>query len=397
MGMSPQALAATFDALYEEGITDPHRPPDEEQRGKGNKGKTLYAFSHAHAVELSRAAELTGDPEQDKVPPGQSPEIPWLTRALDVPGPRFLSGAFVRTLHGPGKKWEEFREAVDFVLSAAEIRKMGPPIHEKMRELLEEVGDGPYDLAEVVGTLTLWAIRYRLGVLDFHVSTRQFFGWLGKLAGASLKEVRGMWWFELRVLWYILRRHGGNAPIDELIRRYGRLKAVDLMATLMVAGAGMSAFSIQNAFISFLARPDFAAFREECLRNGRVPSKVYKDTVNHRPPEPFIVFTVTRETEFAGHQVVPGQRIVSYLVSANRERSKAGDARPLPSLSYGPPGSRHCPGEGLDWVVANEALLVLLEQQPDVQSVEVTGGILSYVHHMIVTPHRSVGSGDNSV
>jgi cytochrome P450 len=145
---------------------------------------------------------------------------------------------------------------------------------------------------------------------------------------------------------------------------------VGFFQLLIVGGQETTANLICNALLSLLEHPHQLALLRRDM--GLLPSAI-EETLRYRSPVQWMMRTPTRELQFGGHTLAPGQLVLAVIGAANRDaaqfdRPDEFDIRrnPNPHLAFGR-GIHLCVGAALARMEARIALGDLLERCPQLE------------------------------
>ena len=280
-----------------------------------------------------------------------------------------------------------YRSIVSQAFTLKEIEKMAPAIEKITDELLDKrVGKEDMDIIQDLAyPLPVIVISQMLGV---PAKDRELFKkWSDALvadvdvaAGQTPSElmeekqrisVELYEYFETVIS--VREKHPQSDLITALLNaRIGEesLDRQDLLTfclLLLVAGNETTTNLIGNAMVTFLERPDIMESLKSDL--NLLPFAI-EEVLRFRSPIQSLGRVVAMDTDFQGHQMKQGDRLVVWLGSANRDEQKFDQAdqfminrQPNPHVGFGH-GIHLCLGAPLARLEATIALTALLQKMP---------------------------------
>jgi cytochrome P450 len=171
-----------------------------------------------------------------------------------------------------------------------------------------------------------------------------------------------------------------RAPGDDLISGLvaaeidgERLTENDLMSfcsLLLVAGNVTTTNLIGNAMLSLLQHPQALARLQDDL--SLLPAAI-EEVLRYRSPVQFMFRIATRAVELGGQTIQPGQIVIAFIGSANRDEARFPaahrfdlDREPNPHIAFGH-GIHYCLGAPLARLEGRLALTILLTRLRDIR------------------------------
>ncbi len=273
------------------------------------------------------------------------------------------------------------RRLVTKGLTPAAVRALTPELHRRMRALLEAAGDECDFLVDVAAELPMQAICLLLGVpeedrhllfeavehifdlpdeSDLLAMTPRRQAALGRMNEYGVALIAEKRVHPRQDMLSVVV----NAELEDAIPP--RLSEDELSAffsLLFSAGAETTRNAIAGAVLAFTEWPD----QLELLRNGSVPVETaVEEILRWTTPSPSKRRTATGRCQLGGHTVEPGQKVVVWEGSANRDPSRFEDPdqfrlarEPNAHLSFGH-GVHFCLGAHLARLEIRVALEELL-------------------------------------
>jgi cytochrome P450 len=295
-----------------------------------------------------------------------------------------VAGVMLNMMDDP--RHARIRRLVTRGLTPAAVRDLEEQLRHRMHHLLEPVTDQCDFLVDVAAELPMQAICLLLGVPE--EDRHRLFSWVEHifdlpdeadfLAMTPQREAAVTELFEYgEALIAQKRRRPGHDMLSTVIHAEltdedpptlsdGELSA--FFSLLFSAGAETTRNAIAGAMLAFMERPDqlallrghdelFAAATEEILR--------------WTTPSPSKRRTATRPCQLGGHEIRPGDKVLVWEGSANRDGSRFADPasflvarNPNPHLSFGH-GAHFCLGAHLARMEIRVALSEALREFSD--------------------------------
>lgn len=143
---------------------------------------------------------------------------------------------------------------------------------------------------------------------------------------------------------------------------------VDTVALIIIGGLDTTSSAIGNALIHLSEHPDD---RRELIKHPELVPVAIEEFLRYESPVTALARTVTTETEVAGTTLQPGERVLMFWGSANRDEEEFPNAdevvlhrHPNRHLTFGV-GIHRCLGSTLARLEFRVALEEILERVPD--------------------------------
>jgi cytochrome P450 len=277
-----------------------------------------------------------------------------------------IAGVVLNMMDDP--RHARIRRLVTRGLTPAAVRALTPELHRRMRALFEEAADECDFLVDVAAELPMQAICLLLGVpeedrhflfeavehvfdlpdesdlLSMSPQRQEAIGRMSEYGAALISEKRSRPGPDMLSVVVHAELAGADPP---------RLSEDELSAffsLIFSAGAETTRNAIAGAVLAFIEWPD----QLELLRTRSVPVETaVEEVLRWTTPSPSKRRTATERTELGGHTILPGQKVVVWEGSANRDRSHFVDPdrfllgrEPNAHLSFGH-GAHFCLGAHL--------------------------------------------------
>lgn len=145
---------------------------------------------------------------------------------------------------------------------------------------------------------------------------------------------------------------------------------------LATAGNETARHTISHGLLAFIENPEE---RQKLLRDPSLADRVVEESLRWATPVIHFRRTVTTDVEFGGRQLRRGDKLTTWLASANRDETVFDrpdefliERTPNPHVSFGPGGPHFCIGAGLARL---ELSIVFEELLTRVGDVELTGPV----------------------
>jgi cytochrome P450 len=290
-----------------------------------------------------------------------------------------VAGVVLNMMDDP--RHARIRRLVSRGLTPAAVRALAPELQRRMRALLDEAGDECDFLVDVAAELPMQAICLLLGVpeedrhflfeavehvfdlpdesdlLSLNPTRHEALGRMSEYGAALLAEKRSR---PCRDMLSVVV-HAELEDADPPRLSEGELSA--FFSLLFSAGAETTRNAIAGAVLAFVQWPDQLGL----LRSRSVPVETaIEEVLRWTTPSPSKRRTATRHCELRGHPILPGQKVVVWEGSANRDPSRFVEPDrfvlgrdPNPHLSFGH-GVHFCLGAHLARLEIRVALEELL-------------------------------------
>jgi cytochrome P450 len=262
-----------------------------------------------------------------------------------------VAGVVLHMMDDP--RHARIRRLVTKGLTPVAVRRLEPELRGRMRRLVEPVDEECDFLADVAAELPMQAICLVLGVPeeDRHVlfdAVEHVFDIPDESDFLSTTPAREAAVGVLYEYGAALIEEKRTSPGSDMLSTVVHAELSAFFSLVFSAGAETTRNAVAGAMLAFLEWPD----QLELLRSGRVAmDSAVEEILRWTPPSPSKRRTATTSTELGGAHIAPGDKVVVWEGSANRDprRFDAPDAflcNLNPHLAFGH-GAHFCLGAHL--------------------------------------------------